>query len=437
MGRAVALAALLAAVWRPAAAQDTSFVTVDRVIAVVGNTPIPASRIEEEINVLRSQRGADFPTDSAEVAQLRHEILQRVIDQELIIQAAQRDTNVRVTEQEVQVAVDQAVQEVRRQFASELDYQRELQRAGFGTPEEYRRWLADQKRRELLRETFLQRLRQTGQITPLAPTEAELREFFEQTKARQPMRPATVSLRQIVVRPEPDSAALMATFRVADSVAQALRRGGDFEAAARRFSQDPGSRERGGLLGWVRRGQLVPEFEAVAFRMRPGVVSPPIQSPFGLHVIKVDRSQPAEVLVRHILFVPEISEADLARAKARAEEVAEMLRTGTRFDSLVRNVHDSREASLLQDIPRDSLPVVYREALGTARAGDVIAALELPSIGGQPPRYAALLFLEERPAGEMQYEDMRDYLRRMLTEDNAMRRFLDKLRSATYVDIRL
>lgn len=420
-----------------AAAQDSSFVTVDRVVAVVGSTPIPASRIEEELNVVRSQRGADFPTDSASLAQFRQEILQQIVDDELIIQAAQRDTSVRVTDQDVQLAVDQALQEVRRQFASDLEYERELRRAGFGSPNEYRRWLTEQKRRELLRDGLLNRLRQTGEITPLPPTEAELREFFERTKGRQPQRPATVSLRQIIVRPTPDSAALRATFRLADSVAQALRKGADFEAAARRFSQDPGSREQGGLLGWVRRGQLVPEFEAFAFRLRPGVVSPPIETPFGLHIIKVDRSQPAEVLVRHILFVPEITEPDLARARARAEDVAEILRTGTRFDSLVRTVHDGREASLLEDVPRDSLPVTYREALAGAGPGDVAAPVELASVGGQPPRYAAILLLEERPAGELQYEDLRDLLRTRLTQENAMQRYLEKLRKSTYVDIRL
>lgn len=316
----------------PPAARDSGFVLVDRIVAVVGSTPIARSRVDEELNVLRAQRGGDFPTDSAALAQLRRDLLDQIIDDELIVQAATRDTNVKVTEQDIQIEVDQAIQQVRRQFASESDYQRELRQAGFGTAEEYRRWLTDQKRRELLRESLLQRLRQTGKITPLPPTESEMRAFYEANKGRQPRRPATVTLRQITIRPEPDSAALMTSFRLADSVTQALRRGGDFAAAARRFSGDPGSREQGGLIGWVRRGQLVPEFEAVAFRMRPGVVSPPIRSPFGFHVIKVDRAQPAEVLVRHILFIPELTPDDLARARARAEEVAEILRTGTRFD---------------------------------------------------------------------------------------------------------
>lgn len=435
----LAAAALCGVVPVAPAQESGAFTVVDRIVAVVGTTPIPASRVEEQLNVLRAQQGADFPTDSAALALLRRRILDEVIDEELLVQAAQRDTNVRVTDQDVQIAADQAIQEVRRQFASELEYQRELRRAGFGTPEEYRRWITDQQRRDLLRETLMQYLRNSGQITPLPPTEAEMRRFYQENAARRPSRPATLTLRQILIRPEPDSAARAAVIRLADSVATAIRRGElDFETAARRFSQDPGSREQGGLLGWIRREQVVPEFASVAFRIRPGVVSPPFESPFGIHMLRVDRSQPAEVLVRHILFTPEITQEDLARARARAEDVAEILRSGEmRFDSLVRHVHDSREPSLLEDVPRDSLPAAYREALRDAGPGDVAAPVALDVGDGRPPRYAAILVLGEREAGELQFEDLRDYIRRTLTERNAMERYLRRLRESTYIDVRL
>ena len=85
-----------------------------------------------------------------------------------------------------------------------------------------------------------------------------------------------------------------------------LRRGADFATAAKRFSQDPGSKDQGGSLNWFRRGVMVPEFERVAFALKPGVVSDPVESPFGFHIIQVERLQPAEVQARHILLVPTI-----------------------------------------------------------------------------------------------------------------------------------
>ena len=117
---------------------------------------------------------------------------------------------------------------------------------------------------------LVQMLRQRGDLRQIPPTEDEIRRYYEESIGQQPPRPASVSFRQIVIRPEPAPEALERTRARADSVLLELREGADFEAAARRFSDDPGTAEQGGELGWFRRGLMVPEFEAVAFRLRPG-----------------------------------------------------------------------------------------------------------------------------------------------------------------------
>ena len=77
-----------------------------------------------------------------------------------------------------------------------------------------------------------------------------------------------------------------------DSVYTALKAGAEFEALAKQVSQDPGSAQRGGMLGWFSRNQMVKEFEDVAFSLQPGEMSAPFQSPFGWHIILMkDRKQ--------------------------------------------------------------------------------------------------------------------------------------------------
>ena len=77
-----------------------------------------------------------------------------------------------------------------------------------------------------------------------------------------------------------------------DSVYTALKAGADFEALAKQVSQDPGSAQRGGMLGWFSRNQMVKEFEDVAFSLQPGEMSAPFQSAFGWHIILMkDRKQ--------------------------------------------------------------------------------------------------------------------------------------------------
>lgn len=116
---------------------DTGLAVVDRIVAVVGATPITSSRLQEEINVVR-QQGGTVPTDSADLEKFKREIIDRIIEQELLVQQALKDTTVSVSEQELQSAVEGGLREIRNQFPSELDYARELRKAGFDSPEDYR-----------------------------------------------------------------------------------------------------------------------------------------------------------------------------------------------------------------------------------------------------------------------------------------------------------
>src|SRR3989449_3788697 len=100
-------------------------------------------------------------------------------DEELMVQQAERDTTIRVTEQEVQEAVEQTVQNVRKQFASIPEFRAQLQAAGFVSEEEWRRWLADQQRRSILQQRLIEELKGKGKLRPIPPTDAQMHEFWE------------------------------------------------------------------------------------------------------------------------------------------------------------------------------------------------------------------------------------------------------------------
>ncbi len=81
----------------------------------------------------------------------------------------------------------------------------------------------------------------------------------------------------------------------AAKVLEEVRAGADFGALARRHSEDPGSADKGGDLGWVTRGQMVPDFEKQAFLLEPGQISDVIKTEYGFHIIKVHERQSAQV----------------------------------------------------------------------------------------------------------------------------------------------
>lgn len=417
---------------------------VDRIVAVVGTRPILASEVEEEMIQAQAQ-GQQLPPDSAGRMVVRRQILERMIELEVLVQQAQRDTSIKITDQEVLDQVEQTYQNVRKQFRSENEFRDQIRQARFGSVEEWRRWLADQQRRELYAQRLIEAQRQQGKLRPIPPTEAQMREFWEQNRTQQPKRPETVSFRQIVIKSLPDSTAKRVAYQRAESIMVELRRGADFATAAKRFSSDSSSAVQGGELGWFRRGVMVKEFEDMAFRLRPGEISPVVETAFGFHIIKVERTQPAEILARHILIMPEISSEQVVRARHLADSLHDNLvrdsigsgvTLGSKFDQLAKTYADPLEPKLAEDAPLTDLPPEYREVLATDTTLGLKPVIAEGAIT-QRPKFVVLEVTARHGAGELTYDEVKLRIRQSLSDQLAIRHFVDQLRRQTYIDVRL
>ena len=416
---------------------DTVPELIDRVVAVVGESPILGSQVEEEIFTMRAQQAGGLPKTAPAFHALCQQVVTDLVDAEVMVQVAQRDTSLKVTDQEIADGVEQQFRNIRQRFTSEVDFRAELQRSGFQTPEEFRRWLGESQRKAALRNRLLEKLRGDGTLKPVQPTEAEMRTYFDKFREQLPPRPATLSFRNIVISPRPSATAKDRAKQLADSLVIALRGGADFASAAKRFSQDPASRDQGGDLGWFRRGLMVPEFEVVAFRLKPGVISDPVESPFGYHIIRVERIQPAEIQARHILIMPEVTEADADSASLLAGQLAEVLRQGGSYDSVSKLYHDPGEEPDAEDVPVDQLPPEYKEGIGAADSGVVVPSFPIRKDMGLRRKYVVLQVTARRTAGVVRYEDVKDQIRKKLADDLAVQRYVARMRRATYVDLRL
>jgi len=407
---------------------------VDRVVAVVGTKPILASQVEEQL-VLAQSQGAKVPEDSAGRDAARRQILSQMVDEELLVQQAERDTTIKVTDQEVQDAVEQTVQNVRKQFTSITEFQAQLRAAGFVSEEEWRRWLADQQRRSILQQRLIEGLKQKGKLRPIPPSDAEMHDFWEANRAQQPKRPAAISFRQIVVVPKPDSSASARALQLAESLVVALRAGASFAEVAKKYSADSASREQGGELGWFRRGVMVKQFEEVAFRLRPGAISDVVPTEFGYHIIQVERAQPAEILARHILIQPTISAAQLAIARRQADSVHDALAHGAPFDSLARSYADPNEPKLADALPVSQLPPDYEKVVGSDTVPGLKPVFQVGA-GSPRPRFVVFELVKRLPEGELSFDEVKDRIRDGLGQQLAVKHYLDLLRRTTYVDVR-
>ncbi|GBC78824.1 Peptidyl-prolyl cis-trans isomerase D [bacterium HR09] len=124
--------------------------------------------------------------------------------------------------------------------------------------------------------------------------EARIAEYY-QSHLAEFAEPEAVQARHILIRPqgEGEGAWQQAEERARAILAKAKAPGADFAALAREYSEDPGSKESGGDLGWFERGRMVKEFEEAVFAMQPGEVKGPVRSQFGFHIIRLEGKRPS------------------------------------------------------------------------------------------------------------------------------------------------
>jgi peptidyl-prolyl cis-trans isomerase SurA len=419
-----------------ARAASGAAVSLDRVVAVVGDVIITQSNLQERI-IQKRQDGVRLPTDSAGWHALLLQVVGEVVDEELLLLKA-KDLKVEVPDADVNSTVDKQYKEVRKKFGSDAEFRSELQKAGYGTPEEYRKFVGDGIRRSETVTRTIRKLREDGKIAQANVTDAEVAEAYERNKGAMPKREAAVTWRQIIISPKPSPAAKEFARVKAESILADLKAGADFEKLAKRESMDPGSKDNGGDLGWNRRGKMVAAFDRWMFALPPGVLSPVVETPFGYHIIRVDRAQPAEVKARHILISPKVDSLDVARAKLEADSVVTALQAGVSFDSLAKKHHDfasGEETTLLTPFPRSQLPPAYQTAFADKKGKDVV---EFPIAGNTnvPSKFVVAQLASVESGGDVTLAEVKERFRARLAEEGGIKRLMEGLRKGTYVSIR-
>lgn len=408
---------------------------VDRVVAVAGDSIVLLSQLEEE--VLRARAfGVPIPTEPAAARAFRFEVLDGLVNRLLIVQAALEDSTLAVPEADLERVASQQIDQQIRRLGTQAALQQALAGQGMSVAS-YREFLKNQARQERLQELYLQKSRSGA--APLVIEEEELRAAFELQKDRLPPRTAAVTAEILVIEPEPSDSAREAARLEAERILGLIREGEDFETLARRFSGDPGSAAQGGDLGWFRRGVMVPAFEDMTFQLREGEVSTVVETPFGAHVIQLERIRAAERKARHILIPAVVGEADVGEARARAEEAVAQLRGGEDLGALRARFKAERPAPFPDsiDLPVDRLGELPEgfEALATASAGDLLGPIPF-EMGGS--RYFAIVnVVAVRAAGPTTYEDVRTQLRAQLQQQKAVDAVVERLRGSTWVELRL
>jgi len=314
---------------------------VDGVAAIVGDNVILKSDLAQVVNMTASQQNI-YPDENPEVYQrLETEILQSLIDQKIILEMAELDS-IEVKDKEVDAALEQQVQSMISRAGSEERVEELLGQS----IKDYRRESWYDAREALISEQYQQTI-----IGDVKTNRDDVLGFYDVYKDSLPIVPAMVKLRHLLRPISPREQSKKISFDFLKGLKQQIKEGEDFAALAEQYSQDPGTKSRGGDLGFVRRGSLVQEFEEIAFTLELDDISEPVETIFGYHIIQSMDKQGDKIRVRHILVSPEITEEDDSRAYANAITIKDSSLTLELFKELVlRHSKDDKTKNIGGDL---------------------------------------------------------------------------------------
>lgn len=308
---ALTCASLIALATAPLHAQET---TVDGVAAVVGKNIIKYSDIDRAYAQIRLRSGNDKAHEN------KCAILENLILNQLLVHKGEVDS-IQVTDDEVNQYVQEYLKNDLRQYGTK----EALREATGFTYEELKEQYDRMIRNIMLSQRTQYQMTQDVNITPY-----EVTEFFNSLPADSlPEMPERYELSEIVVQPKISEAERERVRTQLAELRERIIKGEKFSMLATLYSQDPGSARKGGELGFTSRGEWVSEFESAAFALKPGEVSPIIETQFGFHIIQLIERRGNTVNARHILLIPKVSTDDLLRARMTLDSLASEIRAGS------------------------------------------------------------------------------------------------------------
>jgi peptidyl-prolyl cis-trans isomerase D len=248
-----------------------------------------------------------------------------------------------------------------------------------------------------------------------------LDEFLEGEQARA----AHVLIR---VAPDADLEAQADAEVRASGVAKIARAGGDFAELAKKHSEDPGTLDRGGDLGWFGRGGIDPEFDKAVFAAKPGDIVGPVRSQYGFHIIKVDgfrpeSQRPFEDVVEQVRFRVLEGRASVEAERAARELARRLEESPPVDDEAWQAIADENEAVVLNESPA----ITAGEPIaGTGEGVEFtteVFAVEVDAIRGPraiPRGWMVWQLKDVRPAGVAPFEDVRLQVEQNLRRDLAL-----------------
>ncbi len=264
----VLTAFILCCAWHRAGAD-----VIDKIVAVVNNEIITQREVDEVLMPAYEQYRTVYSGQELikKLEEARQEVMERVIEEKLILGEAKK-ANVEVTEPEIEAKI--------KEMVGRFDSRKEMEKALLKQNLTLKDLRARYKEQIMSRKYVFQYVGASITVTP-----KEIQEYYDAHKKEFEI-PEQIKMRNILIKPSPDLPPERAA-EAANDALKRLREGEDFGQVAAAVSSGPGASE-GGVMGYVKRGDLMPEIDKVVFAMKVGELSDVIQTPAGYHIFKIE-----------------------------------------------------------------------------------------------------------------------------------------------------
>lgn len=292
-------------------------VIADKIIAQIGNRIILKSDIDNAIlDTKRQDPDAQLPAN-ADCLFLQGQLIQKT----LVLQA-EKDS-ILLEDDELEALLDNRV----RYFISAYGSQDVLEQVAGRSVYEIKEDLRQPLKERTLAEKMQNKILENVKITP-----AEVQAYFNKIpKDSLRFYESELDVSQIVLYPKANKEVEdYVASRLNDMKKQVESGQKKFDALAKLYSEDPGSKDNGGQYSINRNEKSWdPTFLSAAFKLKEGQISPVIKSKFGLHIIQMVSRAGDDAVIRHILMIPPVTDAEIKQSSQKLDSVRTLIKNGT------------------------------------------------------------------------------------------------------------
>lgn len=280
--------------------------SIDKIQAIIGSEILLISDIENQYNQILSQ-------GVIETEDMRCQIVDELLLQNFLIHHAKIDSTIEIVSDDIDAEINNRISYFENQLGSLEKVESYFNRTIESMEDELRIIVKDQ---------FYTQKKQSKIISDVKITPNEVKDFYRTLNSEEiPIVPTKLQMSQIVIEPELSEDKKNSIKEKLNSFRKRIYNGEDFKVLATLYSDDVVSANNGGELGFMQRGDLVPEFERAAFKLKKDEISEVVESKFGYHIIQMIERRGEQINVRHILIKPKFSSLSLQNARENINSI--------------------------------------------------------------------------------------------------------------------